>query len=363
MPKRLIDQVQSENPDDAKRIRTLEAKLAQAQGEIKGYKNRYEEVANELAISEKSLQLFRGTRGEFENYTPPKTKHKRGGEASAVIIATDWHSEERVDLKTTNGHNEFNLEIADRRVDQLCEKTIILTNAARSISNIKRCTLGILGDMITGQIHEELAETNFLTPIEAVRWVQQRLRKLIQTLLDRGDFEQIDVYCLSGNHGRDTRKQRVSTRESHSYESFAYHNLAERFESEPRLRFHIAEGILLYANIEGHVVRLTHGDAIKFGGGVGGLGIPANKRIQKWDQITKADYTFFGHWHQFLWQGNWVSCPTLKGYDPFSIWIGAGYEPPAQMFAVIDSERGLTEAKPIYVEPAEKRPRRCYGRV
>lgn len=354
MPKRLIDEVKSEHPEHTKQICDLERKLAAAKQDKEGYRNKYEETAKALAVAESSLELFRATRGDFDPYKATTTKSKRTGRATAVIIATDWHAEERVDLKTTNGKNEFNLEIAERRIRQLWDKSILLTEAARNLADIDECVLAFLGDAIGGHIHEELAESNFLSPFDATRWVQRRMYEGVETLRQRGRFKRIRVVGVSGNHSRDTKRIRVSTRERHSYENFAYHNLADRFEKAKDVEFSIADGILTYLDVEGRIVRFTHGDAINFGGGVGGLGIPANKKIHKWDQTTRADYTYFGHWHQFLWQGNWIACPTLKGFDPFSLWIGANCEPPAQLFSVIDSERGLTEVKPIFVDPPTK---------
>ena len=337
---------------DVKRILDLERKLAAAQGNLAGLKARYDASENDLAIAQKTIELFTATRGDFEDRQLKNPKHTKDATGTAGIIATDWHAEERVDPKTINYENEFNLEIAERRIERLWDRAILLTESARQLTRIDECFVGLLGDMIGGHIHEELAETNFLSPVKATYWVQNKLYDGLRRIKAHGKFKRVRVLGCSGNHGRDTKKTRVATREAHSYEWLAFQNVADRLSGDKTFEFQIADGVLSYATIENRLVRFTHGDAINFGGGVGGLGIPANKKIQKWDQTRKAYHTYFGHWHQYLRQGNFTACPTLKGYDAFSEWIGAAKEDPAQLFFVFDSQRGLVREEKIFVESA-----------
>lgn len=351
--KNLLEQAR-EQPDDAshRAIRKLEQQLASVKAHAAGIQSRYHATLNDLATAEKTLELFTATRGEVVEREFNKRQHKKSGSATAIIVATDWHAEERVDPETINHENEFNLSIAEKRVRQLWDKALLLTEASRNLSNIDECVLAVLGDLMGGHIHEELAESNFLSPVEAVLWIQQQVHDGIQYLRKHGGFKRIRIPCCSGNHGRDTKKIRIATREKHSYEWLAYQNVASYFKSDPKVKFQIADGILNYVDVDGWLVRFTHGDSIKFGGGVGGLSVPANKKIHKWDQTLKAYLTIFGHFHQHLRQSNFICCPTLKGYDTFSEWIGAAKEEPAQLFCVMDSKRGLVEEKKIFVEAA-----------
>lgn len=331
-----------------KRVHELERQLAQAKSTLAGFKERYTQTEQDLAIARKTVELFTATEGVFteRKSTPPSKEVK--GSATAVIVATDWHAEETVDPKTVEGKNEFNLAIAQKRIRRLWDKAILLTESERHISRIDECVLACLGDLMGGHIHEELAETNELTPVEMVAWLQDELATGIRYLKQHGGFKRLRVVCCSGNHGRDTKKQRISTRESHSYEWLVYHNVARELKGQAE--FAIAKGILLHADVEGHVIRFTHGDSIKFAGGVGGLTIPATKKVHRWNETHRAYLTFFGHFHQFLPSNLFIACPTLKGYDPFSMWIGAPCESASQLFAVLDRERGLTVAKRIFVE-------------
>lgn len=335
-----------------RQVRTLERALATAKSDVKSMKARWHQSEEELSVAERKLELFTATASRFRGRQIDHRPLKPQGDAAAIIVATDWHAEQRVDAASVNGLNEFNLQVATRRIRRLWEKAVYLTESAKSISKIKTCVLAVLGDMITGDIHDELLETNFLSPTKAIAFVQEHLADGIRYLLKHGKFERIDVPCCVGNHGRTTRKPRVATRIDNNYEWLAYHNLASEFRKDKRVQFHIAEGYHQYLDVCGHACRFHHGDGMKYFGGVGGITIPVNKAIAQWSKSRHADYDFFGHWHQFLWHKSWVCCPSLIGYDPWSLWIKAEYEPPSQAFGVMDSKRGLCEMRPIYVEAA-----------
>lgn len=349
MGQKLVDAAREIPLDsDVRKVRDLERQLAHAKSTLTGVKARYAQTEHDLAIAHKTIELFTATDGTFTQREQKPPKKKSDGTATAIIVATDWHAEEVVDPATIEGKNEFNLSIAKKRIARLWDKALLLLESERHLSRIDECVLACLGDLMGGHIHEELAETNELTPVEMVAWLQDELAAGIRYIQKHGKFKRLRVVCCSGNHGRDTKKQRISTRESHSYEWLVYHNVAR--ELKGLAEFAIAKGVLSHIEIEGRMIRFTHGDSIKFGGGIGGLTIPATKKVHRWNETHRAYLTFFGHFHQFLPSNLFIACPTLKGYDPFSMWIGAPQEDPSQLFSVIDSRRGLTVAKRIFVD-------------
>ncbi len=351
MAKTLTEDAEGQ-PDeyDVKRVRDLERQLAQATRRLAEQRELYRHTENDLAIANKTVELFTATRGVFSESDLERSNHKRGGEATAILGVTDWHCEETVDPRTVNGENKFNLAIAEKRINQLWDKALLLVENERHLARIDHCLLAGLGDFIGGHIHAELMESNSLTPTEATLWFQDRLLNGVRYLRKYGGFKTIDVRLCSGNHGRDTVKMRIATRERHSYEWFGFQNIAKHLEAEKSIRVTIADGILMYVDVMGWLLRLTHGDTIKYGGGIGGLTIPVMKRIHRWNETRKAYLTIFGHFHQYLPGPGFIACPTLKGYDAFSVSIGAPREPPSQLFAVLDKSRGLTVAKRIFVE-------------
>jgi hypothetical protein len=275
----------------------------------------------------------------------PKIKSGPGGSAVAFAIASDWHVEETVDPRNVNGLNAYDLDIARDRVRQFFQKVVRITEIQRAGTKIDTLVLALLGDLMTGYIHEELRETNGLSPTETVLWLQDEIASGL-ALLEK-HYERIIIPCSFGNHGRNTFKPRHATGAKNSYEWMLYHILAKNF---PQYEWRIADGYHNYLEVDGRVVRFHHGDDLKYQGGVGGLTIPVEKAIAQWNRAIKADLDVFGHWHQSQQNPKWISNASLIGHNAYAIAIKAGFEPPSQTFFLMDAKRGRTVTAPIYLD-------------
>jgi hypothetical protein len=277
---------------------------------------------------------------------------KRGSgtsEATPVILASDWHTEEIVTLAQTNGLNAFNPEICQQRVDRFFQSSLRLVKLLNQDVRIETVVLALLGDFITSDLHEEAAETNDKLPIHALIAVQNQIASGIEFLLNNSSYKFV-IPCKVGNHSRTTKKVRFSVENGHSLEHLMYVNLAMYFRKEPRVTFLIEDGYHQYLDIYGYTLRLHHGHTIKYGGGIGGLFIPAYKKISQWNKGRRADLDAFGHFHQSKDGGNFLCNGSLIGYNSFAVTIGADYEPPRQTVFLIDKKRGRTCSWPIIVE-------------
>lgn len=286
---------------------------------------------------------------ELSKHRPKASKIKldksADGEATVVAVASDWHVEETIDPKTVNGLNTFTLPVAERRIKQFFQNIIKLTTVQRHGVKADRLVLILGGDLMTGYIHEELQESNQLSPTETVLWLQDILASGLALL--KPHFTQIVIACVPGNHARTTRKPRHSTAMANSYEWMLYHLLA-RFM--PEYEWHIADGYHLLLDLYGKTLRIHHGDNLKYQGGIGGLTIPVEKAIASWNKGIAADLDIFGHWHQSQQNPKWVCNGALIGYGPFSLAIKAPYEPPSQTYFLFDKRYGRTGTFPILLD-------------
>jgi hypothetical protein len=300
----------------------------------------------ELEAAQDALLRIQETPQVFEIRRKERTKTS---EATAFLIASDWHMEEEVKANTVNGLNSYNLSIMDRRTTAFFQNGLALVEMAQTRSTVNRIVLAYLGDFISGNIHDELMEGNLLLPADAIWRVQNILISGINFLLQNSKCDLI-VPCHSGNHGRMTKKQRIATEAGNSLEAFMYHNLALHFEKEKRVKFMVAEGYHTFLDVYGYVIRFHHGHAIKFNGGMGGIYIPVNKAIAQWNKARRADLDIFGHFHQFRDGGNFICNGSVIGYNAFALSIKAEYERPQQAFLLVDSKRGKTLVAPILVD-------------
>lgn len=268
-----------------------------------------------------------------------------GGSAVAFAVAGDWHVEETVDPKTVNGLNEYTLDIARERVRAFFRKTVRLTEIQRAGTKIDTLVLVLLGDLMTGYIHEELREGNGLSPTETILWLQDEIASGLALL--QPHYSNIIIPCSWGNHGRTTIKPRHATGAQNSYEWMLYHVMRKQM---PQFDWRIADGYHNYLDVDGRVIRIHHGDGLKYQGGVGGLTIPVEKAIAQWNRAIQADLDIFGHWHQSQQNPKWISNASLIGHNAYAISIKAGYEPPSQTFFLMDAKRGRTVTCPIYLD-------------
>lgn len=284
---------------------------------------------------------------------PGKAPKRTQNTATAILVLSDWHVEEPVLPSTVGGLNEFNLEIAEKRVNKVFERCLLLLEDARHLTRIDELVVAVLGDMASGRIHEELIETTLLAPMEAFMFAADLLERGIKTLLKHSGVKSIVIPTCNGNHGRTTHKMRHATAAVNSYEYFMYKSLARRFEKERKVRWQIGEGYHNMLEIQGRQFRFHHGDNVRYQGGVGGLHIPMNKAVAAWNKSATAYWDIAGHWHAWTdkW-GNqgWLINGSLIGYSPFALSIKADYQRPVQSFLIVDRERGVTRALPVFCD-------------
>lgn len=343
----LADDITAE-PDPADRLaddlRRTREKLERRQKDAA-----YDAALARIAELEGQVALLTALR-ERKPQKPLKPSKRTTSEATAVLVLSDWHCEERVDPKSVNGMNDFDLQIAEQRIARVFDKSLMLLEDARHLAKIDTLVVAVLGDLISSRIHEELVETTQLAPLEAMIFASDNLERGMRTLLEHSGVSQIVVPTAHGNHGRTTHKMRHATSAANSYEYNAYRHLARRFDGDNRIRFQIGTGYHNWLEIEGQQCRFHHGDSMKYNGGVGGITIPVSKSIAQWNKSRRAAYDFFGHFHQFTWNNRWVCNGSLIGYSAYALSIKAEYEEPRQTFAVIDKERGLTRVLPIFCD-------------
>ena len=272
-------------------------------------------------------------------------------ESVAVILASDWHSEERVLPGQVGGLNEHNLEIGHQRALNFWKGSQRLYDIFRKDTTIKTIVVGLLGDFITGSIHDDLVEGNLLAPGDAIYRVQNMLLSGLKFLVANTDAN-ILVVCHSGNHGRTTPEQRIASELGNSFEHYLYFNLRDLLQGEPRVQFQISEGYHSYVRLfEGkYVIRFHHGHGMNYGGGVGGIYIPVNKAISQWNKGIRADLDCFGHFHQYIDAGNFVANGSLIGYSAYALRIKAEFERPVQsLFLISKKWNRKSIATPVFV--------------
>jgi hypothetical protein len=278
-------------------------------------------------------------------------KKSADSESTALLIASDWHCEEVVEASTVSDLNEYSPKIARARATRFWQNSLKLVEMARSKSRVDSCVVGLLGDFISGYIHDELVEVNAMSPTEAIVFAGEMIEGGLRLLIEHAHFKRIVAVCCVGNHGRTTHKRRVATNIQNSYEWLLYYMLRRNL---PEIEWQLPTGYHNLFQVYDTRIRFHHGESVRYQGGVGGLHIPLNKAVAQWNRARPADVDILGHWHQRVSTREAIVNGSLIGYSPFAVEIKAAYEPPVQSFALIHPSRGRTVEAPVFVEGDNK---------
>lgn len=334
---------------------TVDRQRTAERAELTSLRTRYKESLGVIDRLEDELDMVRAVNKHDINPVEivPSIGSAGTNEATVVLMLSDWHSEEIVNPATVNYMNDHNVAIHQSRQNRLWDKAIKLIRLIEEGVEIPTIVIALLGDFITNELHDaDSAENNGMLPIDAMMMIEDELAGGINFLLKHTGSNLV-IDCHSGNHARTTHKVRIASERGHSLEYYAYSHLAKLFVNDPRVTFRVNEGYHSFMNIYDVKVRLHHGHAIRYSGGIGGITIPVNKAIAQWNKETNVDLDLFGHYHQAFDGGNFVCNGSMIGYNAFAKFIKAGYEPPKQMMIVIDKKHGRTCTWPIYVQPKE----------
>jgi len=337
-------------------IRDLERSQATERAKRRAVERRFRQSETELRATEAALTRVLDLEGT-ETYRKYATASKKSGksQATAIVCANDWHVEETIDPASVGGVNEFNLDIADRRIARLWKKAAYLIEFARKISDVDEVIVWAGGDLINGLIHEEFQQSNSMGMNDVLDYVRDHLVSGIKKLAHDTKCSHLRFLGSYGNHGRMQPHKRIHTARQNSFEVSIYSNVIALITADRELAgmfsYEVADGPLLIADIQGWRCRFNHGDNLKFYGGLAGITGPVNKAVAAWNQVYGyAELDVIGHFHQFLTTPNFVACGCLCGYDPYAASINAKWQLPSQTLIVVDRAYGKVMTEQIFCE-------------
>lgn len=278
-------------------------------------------------------------------------KGGRESESIAFVLASDWHVELITTLELTNGISETNPALAKIKAERFFTNSAKLIDILARDTKVKRIVMPALGDFIDNHLHEDSAEQVAMMPVQAAGFARDLLASGIKFWRKTFPRIPISVICHSGNHGRATRKVHVSTEHGHSWETMVYGWLQAEF-GPLGIEVQVPQSPISYHRYWDHTIRMMHGHQVKYQGGIGGMHIPLNRALARWDQSRQAQTTFLGHFHQLTDTGRAVVNGSLCGYTGYAQWIAASPEPPQQWFQVLANHKGGRRAMraPIWLD-------------
>ena len=253
-------------------------------------------------------------------------KRKRGLKPQTMVAPlTDTHVGDRVTSDQTTGINEYNLDIFNQRLYGWTEQIILLSSYRRNIADVEELVIPMLGDMVSGDIHEELARTNIGNCMEQMMngafLISQAIMKVSQY------FRKVRVAGVVGNHGRMTRK--IPSKDKYmDWDYMLYQWIAAFCKDQKNIKFHIPKNFSTIINVANRNVLIMHGDSISGGGTSASFTrmIGQMRGVQQqnkdWHGQQSFDDVMIGHFHRIdeydIGTGAMYICGTMKGSDEFT---------------------------------------------
>jgi hypothetical protein len=352
----LSDDIASATPDGTD---LLKAEILRVRRERDSAISELSRVATQLEETKRTLDVIEQV--ETAQLQPikwlqPPAKSKPSA-ASLVLMLSDLHLDEIVLPEEVDGLNAYNRSIAVMRMERWSQNVIKLARHHLAGMKYDGVVLMLGGDIFSGDIHEELKETNEDTMLGSLLYWAEQIASAIDLLA--GEFKKVHIAAVAGNHGRTTRKPRAKLRARTNFDWLLAKMLERHFSGDKRITFQVPEATDALISIYDTHHLLTHGDQTQGGGSIGGIYPPIMRmRARKAQRYLATGASFqtlwLGHWHQYLPSPSMVVNGSMKGYDEYAYVSNFSFEQPQQALAIVVPEKGITIQAPVFCMDRKK---------
>ena len=331
---------------------------------MKDYNDAQQEIAELNLKLDQTLKLV-NTDAKIPNWTLPENTDKQFSDNIPVLLVSDIHYGENVNPREVPDGNCYSPRVAEERWTRLINNTILKTRTKERRS--KGMVVCFLGDDISGDIHDELRETNYQTPIDACMDVASQKVKMLNAF--QKEYGKVWVISVMGNHGRTTKKPQSKGISEHNYDTLITAMVQKQLEKNKNITFYTPKSGEAYFELCGYNFLATHGDRIGSRGGQGFIGCSAtiargqHKTRQAYAQIRKPiDWLLLGHFHTPILLEHTIANGTLVGYSQYARDLKIEPAYPSQTLFYVDNTYGVTDVSRIYVTNQEqlKKDRQLY---
>lgn len=320
--------------------------------ELKALRHALKEAADRAQRLERELGVLSkvGQRSSPPRWLSSPPKRTKQHHATPWLMLSDLHFDEVVRPEEIGQVNAYNREIARQRLHRTAEGFVKVCRDYWTGLTYDGVVVALGGDIFSGDIHEELSNTNEDTMLGSLDYWIDEMSAVLAMLVD--EFGKVHVPVVVGNHGRTTRKPRAKLRARDNFDWFLGRALQRIHRDDPRISFDVSDNADCPVPSYGRTVMLTHGDQARGGGGIGGIWPPimrldARKRA-RYDAVDQGyDLLIMGHWHQLVYGPSFIVNGSLKGYDEYAHLNSFGFEPPQQAAWLMTPEHGKTWTAPI----------------
>lgn len=324
----------------------LEQELAEARLALR--QGRSEDVREQRVIA--------ALRGAVEArkplYRPPARRKARLHEHTFVLLWSDLHAGEVVKPAEVGGMNSYDWPIMLARQRELFDA--VASYAAHRNYDVAELVVCGLGDILAGNIHAELRETNALPLAEATVQAGLDCADWLEQFLEL--FTGIRFAGVIGNHGRESHKPQAKRKYSNA-DWVAYQIMQQRLSKQGAIHFDIPKSSRHPLKVYGSQLLLFHGDGV---GPSAMVGVPWGGIIRHVSRLRNqyagmglsVDHFVCGHFHE----ANAVSAKriivngSVVGASEYSLERFGEASLPEQILLTFNRNHGLVDVSFIQLK-------------
>jgi hypothetical protein len=306
-------------------------------------------------FEERAVQaLTEAVEARAPRYKPRARSKGRKDEHEMVLLWSDLHAGEVVSEEETNGINAYDWETMLRRQERLRDG--LFSYAENRPYTVRKLHVLALGDMLSGDIHDELVETNEIPLAEATVQLGMDGAEWLASLGEH--FEEVELTGVVGNHPRAKRKPQAK-RAFDNADWIAYHTMRLALRKHDRITLNVPKASAWPVSVAQRWRLLAmHGDGIRStmpGVPWGGVMRRVNALQSQYTQSGQPiDCFCLGHFHSLNLvesnAGRIAMNGSVKGVDEYSLRAFGGGRGPQQMLLTYHPKNGLTDASIIDLE-------------
>jgi hypothetical protein len=282
-----------------------------------------------------------------QSYRPSK---KSTSPCIAVMQISDGHMGSVQNSDEIEDFGGFSPDICESRQIDYAQRFIQWVEMHRGAYNIPECAIIVTGDMISGDIHDELKITNaFPSPVQCVKAAEVLVK---QIALVAPCFEKVTVhFVVEDNHARLTKKPQCKEAGYNSLNYIVGKIASIYLEKQKNVEFNIYPQYEKVVNVNGRQYLICHGHGVMGWGGIPFYGIErkVGKESQARLQVImedqkKAKYIgfhkyVFGHFHTPFDMLLYSCCGSVSGTDAYDHKAGR-YAKPSQSSWMVHPKHG-----------------------
>lgn len=276
----------------------------------------YRKVIKERALQDRLVEAIEGAIVSMPSVKPNKISVPKGrpSEEAAVLLISDSHVGEVVDYDEMLGLGQYDFKTFTLYLEFLTDTVVDIIGKMRHGFNIQDLHIHLLGDIVSGMIHEELLETNEANMFHCTFGTAHVLAQAILELCPH--FRHIYVDGVIGNHGRHSKEMKFKQKWN-NWDYIVYTALATLLVNQKNVTCNFPYSPFIKKEIYGFSHFLAHGDGV-----LRQFGIPYYGVRKMTSNITNV-YAARGEYVNFFNLGHFHTKATEERFDGETIMNGS----------------------------------------